>query len=130
MIVSLLGYFFYAITAFTVIMTFLIGWFDSSTLENVRHYPRPIIVRTATSNAPRQPLVASGAKEQSTAKRVETVVATAKVDVNKRKRERLAHLYKLNVVARQRQNYEARGYLTALGYAEESGYRPGIDTVR
>lgn len=129
MVVSLLGYFFYAITAFTVIMTFLIGWFDSSTLENVRHYPRPIIVRTvtATNNALRQPLVASGAKKQS--KRVETVVATAKVDV-KRKRERLAHLYKLKVDARQRQNYEARGYLTALGYAEESGYRPGIDTVR
>ncbi len=127
MVVSLLGYFFYAISVFTAVMTLLIGWFDSSTLENLRHYPRPIIVRTvtATNNALRQPLVASGAKEQSTAKRVETIVATAKVDV-KRNRERLAHLHKLKVDARQRQN----GYLTALGYAEESGYRPGIDTVR
>ncbi len=127
----MLGYFFYVITVFTAIMVFLIGAFNNSTLENVRHYPRPIIVRavTATNDARRHPLGASGAKEQSSAKHRETarVVSTAKADVNKRRES--AHLYKLKVFARQRENYEARGYVTALGYVEDSGYRPGIDTV-
>ncbi len=109
-------------------MTFLIGWFDSSTLENLRHSPRPHNSTDGHGDKQRTP-AAAGRVWSKREISVETVVATAKVDVT-RKRERLAHLYKLKVAARQRQNYKARGYLTALGYAEESGYRPGIDTVR
>ena len=53
MVVSAEGYFFSIITVFTTLMTFmalLIGLFDHSTFEKVRHYPhpRPVIERTIT----------------------------------------------------------------------------------
>jgi len=50
MLGSLLGYFFSIITVFatvTMFMTLLIGVFDNSAFEKLRHYPRPIIERSA-----------------------------------------------------------------------------------
>ena len=50
MLGSVAGYFFSVITVFATVMTFmtlLIGVFDNSTLEKLRHYPRPIIERSA-----------------------------------------------------------------------------------
>ena len=57
MVVSAAGYFFSIITVFTTLMTFmalLIGLFDHSTFEKVRHYPhpRPVIERTITPTNP------------------------------------------------------------------------------
>ena len=57
MVVSAEGYFFSIITVFTTLMTFmalLIGLFDHSTFEKVRHYPhpRPVIERTITPTNP------------------------------------------------------------------------------
>ena len=130
---SLLGYFFYVSTAFTAIMVLLISLFNNSTLERVRHYPRPIILWTvtATKNVPRPPLVAPGTTEESRAKdtpakdiKESPVASIAKANAEKSKRVRLAHLHKLKVLARLRKNYEGHGYTTALGYAEESGYGP------
>jgi energy-converting hydrogenase Eha subunit F len=46
MLGSVLGYFFSIIVVFAAVMTFmtlLIGVFDNSTFEKLRHYPRPII---------------------------------------------------------------------------------------
>src|SRR5215469_17732670 len=52
MLGSVAGYFFSVITIFATVMTFmalLIGVFDNSTFEKLRHYPhpRPIIERSA-----------------------------------------------------------------------------------
>ena len=50
MVGSVVAYFFCIISAFTAIMafmTFLTGVFDYSTFEKLRHYPRPIIERSA-----------------------------------------------------------------------------------
>src|SRR5215469_15867478 len=50
MLGSVLGYFLSIITVFATVMTFmtlLIGVFDNSTFEKLRHYPRPIIERSA-----------------------------------------------------------------------------------
>src|SRR6516164_5515395 len=50
MLGSVLGYFFSIITVFATVMTFmtlLIGVFDNSAFEKLRHYPRPIIERSA-----------------------------------------------------------------------------------
>jgi len=50
MLGSVAGYFFSVITVFAGVMTFmtlLIGVFDNSAFEKLRHYPRPIIERSA-----------------------------------------------------------------------------------
>ena len=50
-----LGYFFSIITVFAGVMTFmalLIGVFDNSAFEKLRHYSRPIIERTVTPAPP------------------------------------------------------------------------------
>jgi hypothetical protein len=67
MVVSVVGYFFSIITVFSTVMMFmalLIGVFNHSTFEKVRHYPhpRPIIER-ATSPEPHHVLGALGTDE-------------------------------------------------------------------
>ena len=57
MLGSVLGYFFSIITVFATVMTFmtlLIGVFDNSAFEKLRHYPHPIIERTVTPAPPNQ----------------------------------------------------------------------------
>ena len=57
MLGSVLGYFVSIITVFAIVMTFmtlLIGVFDNSTVEKLRHYPRPIIERTVIPAPPNQ----------------------------------------------------------------------------
>ena len=57
MLGSVLGYFFSIITVFATVMTFmilLIGVFDNSAFEKLRHHPRPIIERTITPAPPNQ----------------------------------------------------------------------------
>ena len=55
MLGSVVGYFFSIITVFATAMTFtmlLIGVFDHSAFEKLRHYPHPIIERTGTPAPP------------------------------------------------------------------------------
>ena len=55
MLGSVVGYFFSIITVFATVMTFmtlLIGVFDNSAFEKLRHYQRPIIERTVTPAPP------------------------------------------------------------------------------
>ena len=110
MVASLFGYFFSMITVLTAAVVSLTGLSNISTLGSGRHYPRPAIARTVTVEV--QPL-AQVAKEETPAKDVSPVVATAKADTKKIKH------YKPKVLARQRNNY---GYGNARGYA--SGYGP------
>lgn len=146
MLGSVLGYFLSIITVFATVMTFmtlLIGVFDNSTFEKLRHYPRPIIERTVTpappnnepyhiSNPePHRTLFSLGTNEAAAPKDLSAhdnnhsrVASIAKADAEKRKSERkirpeeLAHLRQPKVLARQRPNYDGHGYATALGYAE------------
>jgi hypothetical protein len=146
MLGSVLGYFLSIITVFATVMPFmtlLIGVFDNSTFEKLRHYPRPIIERTVTPAPPNnepyhipnpehhRTLFALGTNEAAAPKDLSAhdnntknsrVASIAKADAEKRKSERkirpeeLAHLRQPKVLAHQRQNYDGHG--TALGYAE------------
>ena len=131
MLGSVLGYFFSIITVFATVMTFmtlLIGVFDNSAFEKLRHYPRPIIERTVTPAPPNQEphhiLVALGTNEGTAPKDLSArdenttkdtrAVSIAKADAENRKPERkikwLAHLEAL-----QRQSYEEHGYAMRQG---------------
>ena len=142
MLGSVLGYFFSVITVFATVMTFmtlLIGVFDNSAFEKLRHYPHPIIERTVTPAPPNQEphphraLVALGTNDVTTPKHLSApdkntkdsrVASIAKANAEERKPQRkirpegVAHLRQPKVLARQRQNYEGHGYAMALGYAE------------
>ena len=113
MLAPLLGYFFCMITMLTAVVVVLTGFSNISTLKQGRpHLRPPAIGRTVMVETQRH---SSVAKEETPAKDVSPVIATAKADAKKGKH------YKPKVVARQRNNY---GYGNALGYAEESRYGP------
>jgi hypothetical protein len=157
MLGSVVAYFFSIITVFATVMTFmmlLIGVFDNSAFEKLRHYPRPIIERTVTPAPLNQEphhipkserhhiLVALGTNEGTAPKALSAhdenttkdtrAAPIAKADAENRKPERkikrLAHLRQPKVLALQRQNYEGHGYAMTLGHSE--GYSPGLDSQR
>jgi hypothetical protein len=101
------GYFSSLIVAFTAVGMWLIGSFNTSNLPKHRH-PRPPIEQKVT---PQEiaPLHLQATKEEE---------AAAKNDVSPVKH------HKPKVLARQRNNYDGRGYGNALGYAEETQYGP------
>jgi hypothetical protein len=135
-------------------MMLLIGVFDNSAFEKLRHYPRPIIERTVTPAPPNQEphhipnskphhiLVALGTNEGTAPKDLSAhdenvtkdtrAASIAKADAENRKPERkikrLAHLGQPKVRALQRQNDEGHGYAMTLGHSE--GYSPGLDSQR
>jgi hypothetical protein len=149
-VVSLLCYFLSVITVFTAAAVVVIGLFNVSTSGKVRHYPhpRPEIERTvtATSMEPRLFMVVPetkdgspakdvpgtkdespaknipGTKDESPAKDIKDSRAVRQADAENRKDQKLAYLHKLT---RQRENYPV-----AVGYAAQSGYRPGLDSQR
>ena len=113
MIAPLLGYFFCMVTVLTAFAVLLTGFVNiSPSRQASQHLRPPAIGRTVMVETQRH---SSVAKEETPAKDVSPVIATAKADAKKGKH------YKSKVVARQRNNY---GYGTALGYAQESGYAP------
>jgi len=138
-VVSLLGYCLSVITVFTAAAVVMIGLFNGSTSEKVRHYPhpRPEIERTVTGE-PRLFMVVPGTQDASPAKdlpgRAENApeikdaspakdlssrpVSIEKAVAKKRKPERFAYLHK---PTRQRESYPA-----AVDYGALSGYRPGL----
>jgi hypothetical protein len=116
----------------------------NSAIENVLHYPRPIVDEAVIATNPepsnllnRRKLEEPKTKEEAPArdKKDSDVISVAKADTAKRKSEmkyrpeKLAHLHKPKVLARQRERQEG-GYSVALGYSEGSGYRPGLDAQR
>jgi hypothetical protein len=144
-VVSVVAYFFCVISVFATIMAFmtlLVGNFDNSTFEKLRHYPRPIIERTVAPAPPNNELhhipnvkshVTLRTNEVTPPKDLSAhykntkdsrAASIAKADADKPKpegkirSERLAHLRQPKVLARQRQNYEGHGHTMALGYAE------------
>jgi negative regulator of sigma E activity len=100
------GYFSCLIVAFTAVAMWLISTFTHSTLPK-QHHPRPPIEQTVMPEEI-APLHLEVTKEAS----------AAKDDVSPVKH------HKRRVLARQRDNYNGRGYGNALGYAEETQYGP------
>lgn len=144
-VVSVVAYFFCMISVFATIMAFmtlLIGGFDNSAFEKLRHYPRPIIERTVTPapqnkdphhipNTESQVAIRTNeaavpkdlsAHDKNTKDSSAAFIAKAEAGnrepEGKNRSERLAHLRQPKVLARQRQNYEGHRYATTLGYAE------------
>jgi hypothetical protein len=111
MLAPLFGYFFSMITVLATAVVVLTGISNISTIANGRHHHRPSVIgRTVAVEVQRHSQVA---KEETAAKDVSPVVATAKADTKKIKH------YKPKVFARRPNNYG-----NALGYAEESRYGP------
>jgi hypothetical protein len=111
MLAPLFGYFLSMIAMLAAAVVVLTGISNISMIGNGRQHLRPpAIGRTVAVEIQRHPQVA---KEETPAKDVSPVVATAKADT-----KQIKH-YKPKVLARQRNNY---GYGNARGYA--SGYGP------
>lgn len=100
------GYFSCLIVMFTAVAMWLVSSFNYSTLPK-RNHPRPPIEQTVT---PEQiaPLHLEVTKEKE--------ASAGKTDVSPVKH------HKRKALARQRNNYEARGYGNARGYAQETQY--------
>jgi hypothetical protein len=120
---SLLGYFVSMIMVLTAAVGVMIGLFNFSTSENVRHYPRPVLEHsrllperniTAPNSEPRLFMSAPDTKDASPAKNIEDNSAVAqdeKADAKKSK----PHKHKAFA---QRDNYGRPSYWNVPGYAE------------
>ena len=134
MVASLVGYFVYIVTAFVAVMGLLIGCFDRSTLE-VRRYPSPALEVVSASKAEDRHLQVMSGGEERVAKTLPgkqakdgDLVALAKPKLDKiNQHQGLAHVGMPKVFARLRETYDEHRFRFALGYAEGSGYRPGLD---
>src|SRR5215475_14001532 len=111
MLVPLFGYFLSMIAMLTAAVVVLTSFSNISTKGHARQHLRPPVI--GRINAVEVQPHSQVAKEETPAKDVSPVVATAKADTKKIKH------YKPKVLARQRNNY---GYGNARGYA--SGYGP------
>ncbi len=132
---SLLGYFVFIVTAFTAVMGLLIGCFDHPTLE-VRRYPNPVVEVVSASKAEDRHLQVMSGGEERFAKNLPgkqtkggDAVALAKPKPDKINQHK-AHVEMPKAFARLHENYDERRFKFALGYAEGSGYRPGLDGQR
>jgi hypothetical protein len=118
---SLLGYFVCMITVLTTAVAVMVGLFNVSTSEGVRHYPRAVAERnvTATNRQPRLFMVVPETKGAPPVKDIEAnsaVVPTEKSGAKKSKP------HKPKMFARQRNNFA--GYRNAQGYAQQTQYVP------
>ena len=111
MLGRLFGFFFGIIAVLTGAFVLLTSFSNISMIGHARQHPRPpVIGRAVAVEIQRHPQVA---KQETPAKDVSPVIATAKADTKKSKH------YKPKVFARRPNNY---GYGNARGYA--SGYGP------
>jgi hypothetical protein len=135
MVGSLLGYFVYVITTLTAIMAVLIRLSGSS--FDVRRYPGPAVeVVSGIRSGDDLPLIAAtaratktGSAKEITASRV-AILAKPKREKNDQRRWVEQHQRTPSVFARLRNNHGEHSSRFALGYAEGSGYRPGLDGQR
>ena len=112
MVLPLLGYFFCMIAVLTAVVGIMLGFSNISTSERVRHYPRAVVERNVTA-ANREPrLFMMAPKDGSSAKNMEANSAAAPTEKTVAKKGRPR---KPTVLARQRQNYEGRGYAMTSG---------------
>jgi hypothetical protein len=115
---SLLGYFFCMITVLTTAVAVMVGLFNVSTSQGVIHYPRAVAERnvTATNGEPRLFMVVPETKGEPPAKDIEAnsaVISTEKADAKRSKP------HKPKIFARQRNNFERRGYAQEIQYGPQ-----------
>ncbi len=133
MALSLLGYFFYLVTAFSIAMTLMLRLSDVPTLQKIHHNERVIQTIAAAKTKHRRQSVELAAKEQfanpvsSQNPKVADKVAIARITPNNHSRH--ARVDVLKLLSQQRDKYDHRDRI-ALGYADERGYRPGLDGQR
>jgi len=128
-LVSVLGFFFYIVAAFSIVMALLIGSFNRTMLEGVSHYPRPVIEpRIAVAHTePRQVPIAAKVDAPSTEFAGDSRVNfAARPDAENLAREGRA----LESSADRRDNDEGRDYAAGPGYARDFGYSAGLETQR
>jgi hypothetical protein len=121
---SLIGYFVSMIMVLTAAVGVMLGLFNFSTSEGVRHYPHPILEHsrpvperniTAPNTEPRLFMSVPNTKEASPSKNVETNSAVA---TNEKAEAKESKPHKRRVLARRRNNYERPSYGNAMGYAQ------------
>jgi hypothetical protein len=124
MLLPLLGYFLCMITVLAGAAGAMIALFDTSTSDRPHHYPRPVVesnINTDTNREPRLFMAVPETKDGPPAKDIEAnsaVVSTERADAKK------SRPHKPEMLARQRNNFEGRGYRNAQGYAQEIQYGP------
>jgi hypothetical protein len=103
------------IVVLTAAVGVMLGLFNFSSSEGVRHYPHPALGRnvTATHREPRLFMVAPDAKDASAAKNVEASSAAAPDE----QAAKTGKPHRHKAIARQR-NYGRPGDWNAPGYAE------------
>jgi hypothetical protein len=137
LLASVVGYFFYIVTAFVAVMALLIDCADHSTLEMRRH-PSPVVELVLAAKVEDRHLQVTPETEDRSVRNLPgkktkgADVATfakpkpSKIDHFKT----LAHVEIPKVFVRLRGNYDERRFGVALGYAEESAYDPGLSAQR
>lgn len=108
---------------------------DVPTLQKAHHYERSVQTIAAAKIKHRHPSVVLATKErfanpvstQNT--KIADRVAVARTTPKTSNRSRHARFDVLKLLSQQRDKYEHRDRI-ALGYADESGYRPGLDGQR
>ena len=118
MVFSLFGYFVCMIMVLTAAAGAMIGLFNFSASEKVRHYPRPAVERNFTTTN-REPRLFMVAPDASHAKNMEASSATAP---DEKAEAKTSKPHKHKAIARQRNNYERPSY--GMGFAEYTRQRP------
>jgi hypothetical protein len=110
------------ITVLTAAAGAMIGLFNFSTSEKVRHYPRPVLERNvaAINIEPHLFMVAPDTKDASPAKNVE---ANSAVAPDEKAEAKKGTPNKQKTIARHH-DYERPSYGNAMGYAEYTRQRP------
>lgn len=135
MVFSLLAYFFSMVTAFAIVMAALVGLGDSQ-LRTTRAHPAVSIVAGSERDALTNSDKAREAQKAAEARKIaeaQRAAAEARENAKKVARAKLARERKQAVLARQRQEHDARDNALAWGYpGQYSGgglysYAPGFE---
>ncbi len=120
-----------------VVVLSLVGYFflsDVSTIQKVHHYQRPLQTIAAAKVKYRRQLIELAMRQQvanpvspQSTKTAAVVVARTAPKTNNHSRQARLDVSKL--FGQPREKYEHRNRI-ALGYADEAGYRPGLDGQR
>ncbi len=133
-VLSLVGYFFYLVTVFTMVMVLLLRLSDVSTIQKVHHYQRPLQTIAAAKVKYRRQLIELAMRQQvanpvSSQSTKTAAVVAARTAPKTNNHSRQARLDVSKLFGQPREKYEHRNRI-ALGYADEAGYRPGLDGQR
>jgi hypothetical protein len=129
-LVSILGFFFYIVTAFSVIVAVMIGASSRVTLPALSRYPRPVVESTvaAANTELRRPSIASkinGERSTDYANAARIVSNPNAVPDNlARERDALQKFPGLH------DSYEARDRIADGGNAGDAGYSAGLEAQR